>query len=150
MTKITTPLGEIEIDPQPIEFEISDSEIGTKLKVKFEGIRSMTESGEFANIVWTVSQFDLEGKRMNPLFAVQDRQVVTEVSGRNRVTNEGITIIRESFPEGEAGDRAYQTAWNAGHNEYYYWMALLKVGTLPKILKAAGQILSQYNRFHQP
>lgn len=150
MTKITTPLGEIEIDPQPIEFEISDSEIGTKLKVRFEGIRSMTDTDEFANIVWTVSQFDNEGKRMNPLFAVQDRQVVTEVSGNNRVTDEGITIIRAAFPEGEVGDRAYQMAWNAGHNEYHYWMALLKVGTLPAILTAAGQILSQYNRFHQP
>lgn len=150
MTKITTSFGELDLGYLPIEFDVSDSELGTKLRVRFEGIRSMTESGEFANIIWVVSQYSEEGDRLNPLFAVQDRQVITEVSGRNRVTPDGITIKREAFPEGETGDRAYQMAYSSGHNEYRFWMALLHTRSLPEIITAAGQILAQYARFHQP
>lgn len=147
MDIIKTPFGEIDLDYEPISIDIQDSEIGTKMRVYFEGINSMTEEGQFANIVWIVRQYDQDGKQLNPLFAVQERRVVTPVSGGNRVTSGGILILREGFPEGEIGDRAYQMAMSSGHNEYKFWMALLRVANLPTVLEAAGNMLAQYNRY---
>jgi hypothetical protein len=149
MEKIKTQYGEIDLGYAPIEFFISDSELGTKVKVQFEGIRSMTESGEFANIVWLISQYSEEGERLNPLFVVQDLQVVTDVSGNNRVTNDGITIKREGFPEGEVGDRAYQMTFTIGHNEFTFWMSMLEYVPMPKVLALAATILDQFGRFDE-
>lgn len=148
--KITTPHGEIDLAQKPVELQISDSSIGFTRKVTFEGIRSMSEEGEFAQIVWKVWQYDKEGNLLNELDAVQGRQITTPVSGQNRVTSEGVTILREVFPEGEVGDRAYQMAFEAGHNEYRYWMSLLQNVPLPQVLAAAGAILSQFERFDKP
>lgn len=142
-----TPLGEVDLTPQPIELQITDSSIGFTRRVVFEGIRSQSESGEFAQIVWKVWQYDAEENLLNELDAVQGRQVVTPVSGQNRVTADGVTILREGFPAGEVGDRAFEMAWNAGYNEYRYWMGLLQGVPLPQVLAAAGSILSQFERF---
>ena len=147
MNKITTPFGEIDLDVQPISFWIKDSSIGARQLVTYEGIRSKTETGQFAQIVWIIDQYDAEGNKLNELHAVQGRQVITPVSGQNRVTAEGILIQRESFPEGEIGDRAYQMAYAKGHNEYKYWMALLHVAPLPVVIQAAGNMLAQFERF---
>lgn len=147
---ITTPFGQIDLDVQQISFFISDSSIGARRRVVFEGIRSMTDSGQFAQIVWTIWQEEEEGGLKNELDAVQGRQVITPVSGQNRVTAEGILITREAFPVGEVGDRAYQMALDKGYNEYQYWMALLRIAPLPKVLKAAGNLLAQYERYDRP
>lgn len=150
MNLIKTPFGEIDLDFQPISFYIEDSSIGAKRRVDFEGIRSMTVLGEFAQIVWLIWQEDQEGKLKNELDAVQGRQVITPVSGQNRVTAEGILIMREAFPIGEVGDRAYQISFDKGYNEYQYWMALLRIAPLPQVLKAAGNLLAQHERYDRP
>jgi len=150
MEKIKTPFGDIDLDLEPISFFISDSSLGTRRKVQFEGIRSMTERGQFAQVVWLIWQYDQEGNLLNELDAVQGRQVITPVSGQNRVTADGVLIIREAFPEGEVGDRAYQMAMNSGYNEYQYWMALLRVAPLPQVLAAAGNLLNQHERYDRP
>lgn len=145
---IKTPFGEIDISPVPISFWITDSTIGAKRRIDFEGIKSQSEDRQFAQIFWKVWQFEKEGETLiNELDAVQGRIVITPVSGQNRVTADGILIMRESFPEGEIGDRAYQMAWDAGHNEYLYWMALLRVAPLPTVIQTAGAMLAQYNRY---
>jgi hypothetical protein len=150
MELIKTPFGDIDLDVVPISFFISDSSLGTRRKVQFEGIKSMTERGQFAQIVWLIWQYDQEGNLLNELDAVQGRQVITPVSGQNRVTAEGILIMREAFPEGEVGDRAYQMAFDKGYNEYQYWMALLRLAPLPVVLNAAGNLLAQYERYDRP
>jgi hypothetical protein len=147
MKLISTPFGEIDLDSPQIEFQIKNSTIGAVRKIAFEGIRSMTEEGEFAQIVWKVWQYGDDGNLKNPLDAVQNRTVITPVSGQNRVTNDGILIIRELFAEGEEGNVAYQAAFDAGHNEYKYWLALLRVAPLTTVISAAGQLLAQYSRF---
>ena len=145
---IKTPFGEVDLTPTPISFWVSDSSIGAKRKVVFDGIRSQSEEGQFAQIVWKIWQFDEDGETLiNELDAVQGRIVITPVTGQNRVTSDGILIMREAFPEGEVGDRTYQMAWNAGHNEYRYWTALLRIAPLPNIIEAAGNLLAQYDRF---
>jgi hypothetical protein len=148
--KVTTLFGEIDLDYTPIEFPITDSSIGARRIVRFEGIRSQSDSQEFAQILWTIWQMDEKGELKNELDAVQGRQVITPVSGQNRVTANGILILREAFPQGEVGDRAYQMAWNAGYNEYRYWMALLRLATLPNVIIGAGSILAQYERYDKP
>lgn len=147
MNIIKTPFGDIDLNIKPITFFISDSSLGTRRKVQFEGIRSMTERGQFAQIVWLIWQYDQEGNLVNELDAVQGRQVITPVSGHNRVTAEGILIIREAFPEGEVGDRAYQMAFDKGYNEYQYWMAVLRLAPLPVVIQAAGNILAEFYRY---
>lgn len=145
---IKTPFGEIDLNPTPISFWISDSSIGAKRRVDFEGIQSQSEDQQFAIILWKVWQFEQDRETLiNELDAVQGRIVTTPVTGYNRVTSEGISVMRESFPEGEIGDRAYQMAMNAGHNEYHYWMALLRVAPLPTVIQAAGSMLAQFERY---
>lgn len=150
MNKITTPFGEIDLDIDPISFWINDSSIGARQLVTYEGIRSKTERGQFAQIVWIIDQYDKEGNKLNELHAVQGRQVITPVSGQNRVTAEGILIVREAFPEGEIGDRAYEMSRAKGYNEYAYWMALLRIAKLPDVIIAAGNLLAQYERYNRP
>lgn len=147
MALINTPFGEIELERKPITLWINDSSIGAKQLVTYDGIRDQSEQYEFANIIWIVDQYDEEGNKLNELHAVQGRQVITPVNGNNRVTDEGLLILREAFPETEAGQRAFQMAWNKGHNEYQYWMALIRVAPLPVVLEAAGNLLAQYGRF---
>lgn len=147
MNIIKTPFGEIDLDSEPIRFPIKDSSLGTTQEVVWEGITQQSETNQFALIIWQIWQYGQDGKLINPLVAVQGRQVITPVSGQNRVTADGILIMREAFPEGEVGDRAYQMAFNSGHNEYHYWMALLRVAPLSTVITAAGQMLAQYARF---
>lgn len=147
MEIIATPFGEIDLDIQPISFWITDSTIGTRRKVTYEGIRSQSESEQFANIVWYITQHDQDGNLINSLDAVQNRQVITPVSGQNRVNSQGTLIIRELFPEGEKGQEAFNLAWQSGHNEYKFWMGLLRIAPLPTVLLAGGNLLSQYQRF---
>ena len=147
MSIVKTPLGEIDLDVKPISFYIQDSSIGAKRRVQFDGIRSMSDLNQFAQIVWIVWQEDENGNLKNELDAVQGRQVITPVSGENRVTAEGILIIREAFPEGEVGERAFEMAKSKGYNEYLYWMALLRIAPLPMVLEAAGNLLASYQRF---
>jgi len=144
---IKTPFGEVDLDYDPITFLIKKSSIGAIRKVEFEGIHAQSNTDQFAQIVWIVWQLDEAKEKLNPLDVVQERKVITPVSGQNRVTSEGILIMREGFPEGDVGDRAYQMAWNAGHNEYKYWMALLRIAPLPIVLEAAGNLLAQYEQF---
>jgi len=146
-TIIKSPFGEIDLDSPPIEFQIKDSSIGSIRKVRFEGILHQSETGQFAEILWNIWQFNSEGNQISALDAVQGRQVSTVVSGNNRVNADGILIIRELFPEGEIGDRAYQMAYTTGHNEYKYWMALLRIAPLTTVITAAGQMLAQFERF---
>lgn len=150
MNIINTPFGEIDLDITPISFWITDSTLGTRRKVDYEGIRSQTERGQFAQIVWLIWQYDKEGNLLNELDAVQGRQVITPVTGQNRVTSEGLLIVREAFPEGEIGDRAFQMAYDKGHNEYLYWMSLLRIAKLPDVIIAAGYLLAQYERYDKP
>jgi hypothetical protein len=150
MSIVKTPFGEIELESKPISFFITDSSLGTKREVRFEGIRSMTESGQFAQIVWTLWQYDKEDNLVNELEAVQGRQIITPVSGENRVNSNGILILRESFSDTEEGQLSYQKAYDNGHNEYKYWLALLRVAPLPTVISAAGNLLAQYQRFDRP
>lgn len=148
MKIIKTPLGEIDLEVPPISFWITDSSIGAKRRVDFEGISAQSQAGGYAQIVWKIWQFDEDQEtRKNELDAVQGRIVFSTISDHNRVTSDGILITREGFPEGEVGDRAYQMALAAGHPEYSYWMALLRVAHLPTVLEAAGNMLAQYNRY---
>jgi hypothetical protein len=150
MTMINTPFGEIDLDSPSIEFKIKESSIGAFRKVSFEGIRSMTEEGQFAQIVWKIWQYDVNGNLKNELDAVQDRTVLTPISGANRVTDEGILIMRELFPAGESGDEEFTMAFSQGHNEYKYWMGLLRIVPLTTVITAAGQLLERYKRFERP
>lgn len=145
--KLETPFGEIDLDYVPIEFPISESSQGFQRIVRYEGIRSKSEEGQFATLIWKIWQYDKEGNALPEREFVQGREVRTDVSGNSRVTSGGITIKREGFPEGEVGDRAFQMAWNAGHNEYRFWMAVLHSRPMPEAIKAAGMILAQYGVF---
>jgi hypothetical protein len=144
---IKSPFGEIDLDYPPIEFLIKDSSLGSIRKVRYEGILHQSETGQFAEILWNIWQFDAEGNLISSLDAVQGRQVSTLVSGQNKVSADGILILRELFPEGEIGDRAYRMAWSSGCNEYKYWMALLRVAPLATVITLAGQMLAQFERF---
>lgn len=144
---IKTPFGEVDLDYRSIDFLITESSLGAMRKVEFEGIQYMSEKKQYAEIVWLIWQYNKENNLINELDAVQGRTVITPVTGLNRVTSDGILIMREVFPEGEIGDRAYQMAMNAGHNEYHYWMALLRVAPLPIVIQTAGNMLAQYNRY---
>jgi hypothetical protein len=147
---INTPFGKIDLTPHPISFWIEDSSIGAKRRVDFEGIQAQSEDQEVALITWKVWQFEQDGETLiNQLDAVQGRVVTTPVIGYNRVSSEGLLIMRESFPEGEVGDRAYQMAYSKGHNEYRYWMALLRIAPLPIVLQSAGSMLAQFHRFER-
>jgi hypothetical protein len=144
---IETPFGPIDLDYTPIELTISANSQGFPRIARYEGIQSNSENGQYATLSWRIWQYDKEGNLLPDREFVQGREVRTEVSGNNRVTPDGITIKREGFPEGEVGDRAFQMAWNAGHNEYRFWMAVLYSRTLPEAVKAAGMILAQYGVF---
>ena len=85
--------------------------------------------------------------KLNEIHAVQGRQVTTPISGQNRVTDNGLLIVRESYPMDTEGEQAFQLAWNEGHNEYRYWTSLLRIAPLPVVLQAAGNLLNQFNRF---
>lgn len=148
MKTVNTPFGEVNLDTSPIQFWIKDSSIGSKQLVRYEGIQSQSETHEYANILWIIDQYDQDGvTKLNELHAVQGRQVMTPINGYNRVTDSGVLILRESFPQTEAGQVAFQKLWDAGHNEYRYWTALLRIAPLPNIIEAAGNLLAQYDRF---
>jgi hypothetical protein len=144
---INTPFGEIDLDSPSIEFKIKESSIRAVRKVSFEGIRSMTEEGQFAQIVWKIWQYDVDGNLKNELDAVQGRTVLTPISGENKVNDEGVLIMRELFKEGDSGDKEFTIALSKGHNEYKYWMALLRIAPLTTVITAAGQLLEKYQRF---
>lgn len=144
---IETPFGLIDLEYNKIELPISESSQGFTRIVIYEGILNNSEDGQYATLLWKVYQYDKEGNLLPDREFIQGREVRTDVSGNNRVNSGGITIKREAFPEGELGDRAYQMAWNAGHNEYRFWMAVLHSRTMPEAIKAAGMILAQYGVF---
>jgi len=146
---LDTPFGKIPLAWAKVQMAISDSTFGTKRKVVFEGLNSMTIEGEFCNIVLCVTHFDQDEKMIDNLDLNNQRKVITPVSGKNKVTSQGVTIERKLYPEGEVGDRAYQMAWDTGYNEFTFWMALLEQVPLPKVLGLAVTILDQFNRFDQ-
>jgi hypothetical protein len=122
-------------DNMMIEVAISDSALGTKRKVNFEGIRSMQFSIGFAQIVWIVSQLDDEGNKLNLPDINQDRVVISPISNQNQVDpNTGITL-----PEGEQGSP-----------EFDWWWAVLQQQTLPTVLTQAISILYSQGRFDRP
>jgi hypothetical protein len=150
MNKINTPFGEIDLESSALEFQIKDSTIGAIRKVVFDGIEAMSEEKQYAFISWKIWQYDSDKNLKNELDAVQGRVVITPVSGSNRVTDEGILIIRELFPEGKSGDEEFTMAFSQGHNEYKYWMGLLRIVPLTTVITAAGQLLERYKRFERP
>lgn len=130
-----------------IIINISDSAVGTKRRVKFYGINSMSHEAKKANIVWIVEQVDANGDLLDIVDLEQSRRVITPITDENRVDNNGILILRENYPVGETGDQQYQDAWDAGNPEYSFWWTLLQADNLPNILSQAATILNNYNRF---
>jgi hypothetical protein len=147
MNKINTPFGEIDLESSAIEFEIKNSSIGSIRKVAFDGIHAMSEEKQYAFIAWKIWQYDSDENLKNELDAVQGRVVITPVSGSNKVTDEGVLIIRELFTEGKSGDEEFTIALSQGHNEYKYWMGLLRIVPLTTVITAAGQLLEKFQRF---
>jgi hypothetical protein len=146
---ISTPFGNFPLGFQRVEIGISDSAFGTKRKVVMEGFNSMTIDGEFCNIVWKVNHYDQTGVVILNPDLNNSRRVITPVSGQNRVTDQGVTINRKAFPEGEIGDRAYQMTFTIGHNEFTFWMSMLEYVPMPKVLALAATILDQFGRFDE-
>lgn len=129
-----------------ITIQISNTEIGTKRQVIFEGINSMSHENKTANIVWCVQQIDEQGELLDPLTVNQSRKVITNISDANRVTQEGNLIDRPDFET----DEAFQEAFDNGYPEYSYWWNLINQHPLPVILNQAAQILNSFNRFDKP
>lgn len=130
-----------------ILINISDSAVGTKRRVKFDGINSMSHEEKKANIVWIVEQVDANGYLLDIVDLDQSRRVITPISDENRVDNNGVLILRENYPVGTTGDQDYQAAWDAANPEYSFWWNLIEQSPLPVILSQAATILNNYNRF---
>ena len=78
------------------EIPISDSALGTKRTVQFEGIRSMQISEGFAQIVFIIKQYDNEGNLLNLPDIQQNRAVISPLSDAHHVDPQ--TAI--TLPEG--------------------------------------------------
>ena len=146
---LETPFGKIPLAYEKVKMLISNSTFGTKRKVVFEGLNSMTIEGEFCNIVWIVNHFDDNDEFIINPDLNNSRKILTPVSGKNKVTDQGVTIERKLYPEGEAGDQAYQTALDTGYNEFTFWMAMIEKVPLPQVLGLAVTILDQFGRFDE-
>jgi hypothetical protein len=117
------------------EIPISDSALGTKRTVQFEGIRSMQISVGFAQIVFIVRQYDNEGNLLNLPDIQQNRIVISPLSDTNQVDPQtGITLL-----EGETGAP-----------EFTWWWTMAMTVPLPTLINQAIQILDSQGRFDRP
>lgn len=119
-----------------ITFDISESALGTKRKVTFEGIRSMSMQSKFAQIVWIVSQYDAEGNKLTTPDIQQDRTVISPISNEN-VVNPATGVTVEAGTEGAVP-------------EFDFWWTTLQSNLLPVVLAQAIQTLDSLNRFDLP
>lgn len=114
------------------EIPISNSALGTKRTVQFEGIRSMKISNGFAQIVFIVRQYDNENNLLELPDIAQNRVVISPISNVNNVDpNTGVTL-----PEGEEGTP-----------EFDWWWQMAQVTPLPTIISQAITLLDQQGRF---
>lgn len=128
-----------------LQIKISNSRAGDKRVVIWEGINSMTNQGNFANIVWIVRHLDSNDNPITDPDINQDRRVITPISNENLVTNQGVLVVPENFETEEE----YQTALESGIPEYTFWMAAIQSAPLPAILMQAAQILDTFKRFER-
>lgn len=147
MEKLTTQFGEIDLTVDRIEIPISDSPFGFKRSVCWEEIPFLSETGQYAEIVWVVKTKDNEGNLIAHPDIRSERRVSTIISSENRVDLNGITIKREAFPEGESGEQKWLDARSSGINEYQFYRALINQMPLPEVLKISISILDQYKTF---
>jgi hypothetical protein len=117
------------------EIPISDSGLGTKRTVQFEGIRSMGITNGFAQILFIVKQYDNEGNLLELADIQQNRIVISPLSDLNQVDPQtGITL-----QEGETGAP-----------EFTWWWTMAMTVPLPTLIAQAIQILDSQGRFNRP
>ena len=119
-----------------IEQNISDSSIGTKRKVAFDGIEGMSIKSKVARIVWVVTQYDSNDNEITVADINQNRIVISPISNENQVDPQtGITA--EVPTEGTVP-------------EFDFWWEMLNSALLPQVLMQAIQILDSQGRFDRP
>lgn len=133
-SKIQEPIKTEE--RQKLEKPLEQTAFGTKRKVIFEGINSMSFEGGFANIVWLVYQYDNDGNLIESRDLVQGRRVVTPISNQERVDKNGIKLAHDS------------KEWEFGIPQFdFYWKAI-QTNPLPLVLNQAAIMLESQGVFN--
>jgi len=112
-----------------LEKPLGETSFGTKKKVVFEGINSMSFQNGFANIVWLIYQYDVDGNIIESKDLVQARRIVTPISNADRVDRNGMKLIQGTIE------------WDNGIPQFdFYWSAIQSM-PLPSVLQQAAELL---------